>query len=72
MTTGLAEAGTDGIFAEGEASSVQSLHVPFEVDQIAALSSPNGHVVLAFDHPHHRRMAGIDEATRPELTTDCG
>jgi hypothetical protein len=69
---GVPEADADRTSAEGKASSVQFVHFPFTVDQIAAFSSPNAEVVLGFNHPNYRHMAVITEAVRTELTTDFG
>jgi Protein of unknown function (DUF3501) len=69
---GVAEADADRTSATGKASSVQFVHFPFTVDQIAAFSSPNAEVVLGFNHPNYRHMAVMTEAVRAELTTDFG
>jgi hypothetical protein len=72
MIVGLPEADADRTSAEGKASSVQFVHFPFTVDQIAAFSSPDAEVVLGFSHPNYRHMAVMTEAVRAELTTDFG
>jgi hypothetical protein len=72
MIVGLPEADADRTSAEGKASSVQFVHFPFTVDQIAAFSSPDAEVVLGFSHPNYRHMAVMTEAIRAELTTDFG
>ena len=69
---GRPEADADRTSAEGKASSVQFVHFPFTVDQIAAFSSPNAEVVLGFNHQNYRHMAVMSEAVRAELTTDFG
>jgi hypothetical protein len=69
---GLPEADADRTSTEGKASSVQFVHFPFIVDQIAAFSSPNAEVVLGFNHPNYGHMAVVSEAVRAELTTDFG
>ncbi len=69
---GVPEADADRTSAEGKASSVQFVHFPFTVDQIAAFSSPGAEVVLGFTHPNYRHMAVMSEAVRAELTTDFG
>ena len=69
---GVPEADADRTSAAGKASSVQFVHFPFTVDQIAAFSSPNAEVVLGFNHPNYGHMAIITEAVRAELTTDFG
>jgi hypothetical protein len=70
MIVGVPEADADRTSAEGKASSVQFVHFPFTVDQIAAFSSPDAEVVLGFSHPNYRHMAVMTEAVRAELTTD--
>jgi hypothetical protein len=69
---GVPEADADRTSAEGKASSVQFVHFPFTVEQIAAFSSPNAEVVLGFNHANYRHMAVIAEDVRAELTTDFG
>jgi hypothetical protein len=69
---GVPEADTDRTSSEGKASSVQFVHFPFTVDQVAAFSSPNAEVVLGFNHANYRHMTIITEAVRAELTTDFG
>jgi hypothetical protein len=69
---GVPEADADRTSAEGKASSVQFVHFPFTVDQIAAFSSPNAEVTLGFSHANYRHMAVMTEAVRAELTTDFG
>ena len=67
---GMPEADADRTSAEGKASSVQFVHFPFTVDQIAAFSSPNAEVVLGFSHANYRHMTVVGEDVRAELTTD--
>jgi hypothetical protein len=69
---GVAEADADRTSADGKASSVQFVHFPFTVDQIAAFSSPNAEVILGFNHANYRHMTVVNEAVRAELTTDFG
>ena len=69
---GEAEADQDRTSAEGKASSVQFVHFPFTVDQIAAFSSPGAEVVLGFTHPNYGHMTILPEAIRAELTGDFG
>jgi hypothetical protein len=69
---GVAEADADRTSAQGKASSVQFVHFPFTVDQIAAFSSPNAEVVLGFSHANYGHMTVVNEAVRAELTTDFG
>jgi hypothetical protein len=72
MITGQPEADQDRTSADGKASSVQFVHFPFTVDQIAAFSSPNAEVVLGFNHANYKHMTILTEAVRAELTTDFG
>jgi hypothetical protein len=72
LITGVPDADADRTSAEGKASSVQFVHFPFTVDQIAAFCSPNAEVVLGFSHPNYGHMAVVTEAVRAELTTDFG
>ncbi len=67
---GEAEADQDRTSAAGKASSVQFVHFPFTVDQIAAFSSPGAEVVLGFSHPNYGHMTILPEAVRAELTGD--
>jgi hypothetical protein len=69
---GRPELDADRTSAEGKASSVQFVHFPFSVDQIAAFSSPRAEVVLGFSHAEYGHMSVLSEATRAELTTDFG
>jgi len=69
---GMPEADADRTSAAGKASSVQFVHFPFTVEQIAAFSSPNAEVVLGFSHPNYLHMTIMTEAVRAELTTDFG
>lgn len=69
---GMPEADADRTSAEGKASSVQFVHFPFTVDQIAAFSSPKAEVVLGFNHANYRHMTVVAEVVRAELTTDFG
>jgi hypothetical protein len=69
---GIPEADADRTSAEGKALSVQFVHFPFTVDQIAAFSSPNAEVVLGFTHASYGHMAIVSEAARAALTIDFG
>ncbi len=65
-----AEADQDRTSAEGKASSVQFVHVPFTPAQIAAFRAPGAEIVLGLDHPSYRHMAVLPEAVRAELAGD--
>jgi hypothetical protein len=69
---GAPESDADRTSADGKASSVQFVHFPFTVQQIAAFSSPAAEIVLGFNHPNYRHMAVISEPVRAELATDFG
>jgi hypothetical protein len=69
---GMPEADQDRTSSDGKASSVQFVHFPFTVEQIAAFSSPKAEVVLGFSHPAYGHMAMLPEAVRAELTGDFG
>jgi hypothetical protein len=66
------EADQDRTTAEGKASSVQFVHIPFTMAQIAAFSRDGAEVVLGFSHPKYGHMAILPEAVRAELATDFG
>jgi len=65
-----AETDQDRTTAEGKASSVQFVHVPFTPAQIAAFRAPGAQVILGFDHPNYGHMAVLPEAVRAELAKD--
>jgi hypothetical protein len=69
---GLAEADQDRTTAEGKASSVQFVHFPFTMAQIAAFCREGAEVVLGFDHPAYGHMAMVAEPVRAELAGDFG
>ena len=69
---GVPEADQDRTTAEGKASSVQFVHLPFTMAQIAAFSHPGTEVVLGFDHPAYGHMASVQMAVREELAKDFG
>jgi hypothetical protein len=68
----MAEADQDRTTAEGKASSVQFVHIPFTMAQIAAFSRDGAEVILGFSHPNYGHMAMLPEAVRAELATDFG
>lgn len=65
-----AEADQDRTTAEGKASSVQFVHIPFTKDQIAAFRAPDAQVVLGLSHPNYGHMAVLSDAVRAELARD--
>ena len=56
--------------ADGKASSVHFLHVPFSDAQVVAWRSGEGQILFGIDHPHYGHMAVIDDAVRRELARD--
>jgi hypothetical protein len=66
------EADQDRTTAEGKASSVQFVHFPFTMAQIAAFSHPGHDVVLGFSHPNYGHMTALSPAVREELARDFG
>lgn len=66
------EADQDRTTAEGKASSVQFVHFPFTMAQIAAFSHPGTEVVLGFSHPNYGHMTTLPAAVRTELARDFG
>lgn len=69
---GLPEADQDRTTAEGKASSVQFVHFPFTMEQIARFSHPGAEVVLGFNHPNYGHMTTLSPALRAELAQDFG
>lgn len=65
-----AEADQDRTTAEGKASSVQFIHIPFTDAQAAAFKQPNTRVILGLSHPNYSHMAVLPEATRAALAGD--
>lgn len=65
-----AEADQDRTTAEGKASSVQFVHIPFTKAQIEAFKAPGAHVVLGLSHPNYGHMAVLSDAVRAELARD--
>lgn len=65
-----AEEDQDRTTAEGKASSVQFVHIPFTKAQIEAFKAPNAHVVLGLSHPNYGHMAVLSDAVRAELARD--
>jgi hypothetical protein len=70
MIKARAEADQDRTTAEGKASSVQFVHIPFTPVQIEAFKAPGAHVVLGLSHPNYGHMAVLSDAVRAELGRD--
>jgi hypothetical protein len=68
----LAETDQDRTTAAGKASSVQFVHFPFTMAQIAAFSREVADVMLGFDHPAYGHLAVLPAAVRAELASDFG
>jgi hypothetical protein len=64
------EADQDRTSADGKASAVQFIHIPFTDAQAAAFKEPNARVILGLSHPNYSHMAVLAEATRAALAGD--
>jgi hypothetical protein len=64
------ETDQDRTTAEGKASSVQFVHIPFTDAQVDAFRQPNARVILGLSHPNYSHMAVLSEATRAALAED--
>jgi hypothetical protein len=64
------EADQDRTSADGKASSVQFIHIPFTDAQAAAFKEPNARVILGLSHPNYSHMAVLSETTRAALAGD--
>jgi Protein of unknown function (DUF3501) len=67
---GVPEADVDRTSADGKASSVQFIHIPFTPEQIRKFRRPGTEVTLGFGHPAYGHMAILPEATRAALAQD--
>jgi hypothetical protein len=67
---GVSEADLDRTTADGKASSVQFVHIPFTKAQVAAFRAPGAQVVLGLSHPNCGHMAVLTEAVCAELVRD--
>jgi len=67
---GVPEADVDRTSADGKASSVQFIHIPFTPEQIRKFRRPGTEVTLGFSHPAYGHMAILPEATRAALAQD--
>jgi hypothetical protein len=70
VVKGVPEADQDRTNEEGKASSVQFIHFPFTVQQIALFREPNRQVIVGFTHPEYSHMAVLTEVVRAELAGD--
>ena len=68
----LPEADQDRTRDDGKASSVQFVHFPFTMAQIAAFSHPGAEVLLGFTHANYGHIAIVPDAVRTELARDFG
>ena len=67
---GIAETDQDRTTSDGKASSVQFVHFPMTVAQIAAFRKPGTPVIVGLGHEHYNHMAVLPEAVRAELAGD--
>ena len=67
---GEAEEDLDRTNAEGKASSVQFIHIPFTDAQAAKFKQPNTRVTLAINHETYGHSAVIPERVRAALAED--
>ena len=70
IVTGVAEEDTDRTSAEGKASAVQFIHLPFTPAAAAAFKQPGTQVIFGFTHEHYGHMAVMPEAMRASLAAD--
>ena len=70
VVAGVAEEDVDRTTADGKASSVQFIHFPFTVPQIAAFRSPGTRVSVAILHPAYDHQASMTEDVRRALAED--
>ena len=68
----LPEADQDRTRDDGKASSVQFVHFPFTMAQIAAFSHPGSEVLLGFTHANYGHIAIVPDGVRTELARDFG
>jgi hypothetical protein len=67
---GRPEADLDRTSAQGKASSVQFIHLPFTAQQAEKFKLPDTQVTVGFKHPKYAHMAIMPEAMRLALTGD--
>ena len=67
---GIAEADLDRTTAEGKASAVQFLRIPFSQSQISKFSSKEVEVIIGFEHTNYSHMAVMSQSVRKALVTD--
>jgi hypothetical protein len=70
MVKGVPEADQDRTNEAGKASSVQFVHFPFTIKQIALFRETDRQVVIGFTHPEYSHMAVMSEITRAALAED--
>ncbi len=68
--TGVPEADLDRTTAEGKASAVQFIHLPFTDAQADAFRTPGTRVTVGFQHPAYGHMAVMPEEVRKTLAED--
>jgi hypothetical protein len=68
--TAIPEDDIDRTTADGKASSIQFLHFPFTVAQVATFRDPETTVTLAIGHQQYGHMATLTEAVKSALAND--
>lgn len=68
--TGAPEADLDRTSADGKASSVQFIHLPFTDAQADLFRTSGTQVVAGFRHPQYGHMTAVPEAVRTALAAD--
>jgi hypothetical protein len=67
---GKPEEDVDRTTADGKASSVQFIHVPFTDAQVAKFKQPGTRVILGFSHAEYAHMTILPEDVRSALAQD--
>ncbi len=67
---GIPETDVDRTNAEGKASSIQFIHLPFTARQIKAFKAAGAEVTLAIGHDKYAHMAKLPENVRAALADD--
>lgn len=67
---GVPEADVDRTTADGKASSVQFIHLPFTDEQADAFKAEGEQVIIGFKHPEYRHMTVLSEESRAALAAD--
>lgn len=70
VVAGVAEDDAERTRADGKASSVQFVHFPFSVEQIAAFRDPARRVAVGINHSQYGHLAIMSPETRQQLAAD--